>query len=58
MFLVRAEPFSCFALFVGLLCCLVDPVWHCDHLAGEERVDCLFLFVHSALVCLLFRFLL
>ena len=27
-------------LFVVLLLCLVDPVWQCDDLVGEERVDC------------------
>ena len=31
----RSGAFLCFVLFVVLLC-LVDPVLHCDHLAGEE----------------------
>ena len=29
-----------FVLLVVLLSCLLDPVYHCDHLVWEEEVDC------------------
>ena len=32
--------FSCFILFVVLMLCLVDSVWHCNHLVGEEGAGC------------------
>ena len=50
---------SCFVLFIVLLLYLVDPVYHCGHLDGEEGDICFACFrfavlVQSVMECLLF----
>ena len=43
---------SCFALFVVLLSCLVDPIWYCYHLLGKRG-----LILCISLVCVVFTFM-
>ena len=40
LWLLAAGRFSSFVRCVVLLLCLVDPVKHCDYLAGEEGAGC------------------
>ena len=39
MWLLAAELFSCYVLFVVLLLCLLNPVLHCNHIVGEGRAS-------------------